>query len=230
MATYDRTRPPAGGSSPPAASPAASPTTSGRCRAPRSPPSGRGRGSPPRRSPRSTAARAHASYEDLVADPDVDVVYIASPHSLHLEHARLAFAAGKHVLCEKPLTLNLAEAEEMVGAARDAGLFLMEAMWMACHPVDPGGASTASREGRYGEARQVHASIGFVVPPDAIRPDARPRARRGRAAGHGDLPADLRPPGARPGRRAGRDRRRQRRRRRRRRGDRRPARRRRSRR
>src|SRR5215207_7393777 len=47
-------------------------------------------------------ARAHGSYEDLVADPGVDVVYIATPHALHLENARLAFAAGKHVLCEKP--------------------------------------------------------------------------------------------------------------------------------
>src|SRR5262245_60075255 len=58
--------------------------------------------------------RAHASYEALATDPDVDVVYVASPHSMHLEHARLALDAGKHVLCEKPLTLNLAEAEEMV--------------------------------------------------------------------------------------------------------------------
>src|SRR4051794_41403570 len=52
--------------------------------------------------------RPHASYDALVADPDVDVVYVASPHSLHLEHARLALAAGKAVLCEKPLTLNRA--------------------------------------------------------------------------------------------------------------------------
>ena len=71
----------------------------------------------------------------LVADPDVDVVYVASPHALHLEHARLALEAGKHVLCEKPLTLTVAEAEEMVALARERGLFLMEAMWMACHPV-----------------------------------------------------------------------------------------------
>src|SRR6478752_7443399 len=50
--------------------------------------------------------RAHGSYEALAADPDVDVVYVASPHAFHHEHARLAFDAGKHVLCEKPLTLN----------------------------------------------------------------------------------------------------------------------------
>ena len=52
------------------------------------------------------ATRAHGSYEELVADPEVDVVYVASPHALHLEHARLAFEAGKHVLCEKPLTID----------------------------------------------------------------------------------------------------------------------------
>ena len=72
-----------------------------------------------RRGARRRRRRAHASYEALVADPDVDVVYVASPHSLHLEHARLAFEAGKHVLCEKPLTLNLAEAEAMVALARE---------------------------------------------------------------------------------------------------------------
>ena len=60
--------------------------------------------------------RAHASYADLVADPDVDVVYVATPHALHLDNARLALEAGKHVLCEKPLTLNTAEAEEMIGS------------------------------------------------------------------------------------------------------------------
>jgi predicted dehydrogenase len=114
----------------------------------------------------ASSVRAHASYDALVADPDVDVVYIASPHSLHLEHARLAFAAGKPVLCEKPLTLNLLEAEAMVAAARDAGVFLMEAMWMACHPVIRA-VVDGIRDGRYGEPRQVHAGIGFVVPPDA---------------------------------------------------------------
>ena len=62
--------------------------------------------------------RAHGSYADLVADPDVDVVYVASPHAVHLEHARLAFAAGKPVLCEKPLTLNRPDAEIAVRGRR----------------------------------------------------------------------------------------------------------------
>ena len=71
----------------------------------------------PRRSPRSSARAAHASYDALVQDPEVDVVYVATPHAFHLDNARMAFDAGKHVLCEKPLTLNLAEAEAMVEAA-----------------------------------------------------------------------------------------------------------------
>ena len=80
-------------------------------------------------------ARAHASYAALVADPDVEVVYVASPHALHLEHARMAIEAGKHVMCEKPLTLTARDAEEMVRLARQHDVFLMEAMWSACHPV-----------------------------------------------------------------------------------------------
>lgn len=106
--------------------------------------------------------RAYGSAQELARDPDVDVVYIASPHSAHLEHARLALDAGKAVLCEKPLTLNSGEAEEMVALARERGLFLMEAMWMACNPVVRA-LRTSLVEGRLGEPRQLHADLGFVV-------------------------------------------------------------------
>ncbi|HYH91413.1 MAG TPA: Gfo/Idh/MocA family oxidoreductase [Solirubrobacteraceae bacterium] len=71
----------------------------------------------------------HDSYEALVADPEVDAVYVGTPHPMHHEDALLALRAGKHVLVEKPFTMNAAEAEELVATARDAGLFLMEAMW-----------------------------------------------------------------------------------------------------
>ncbi len=71
----------------------------------------------------------HEGYEALVADPDVDAVYVASPHSEHRDHALLAIAAGKHVLVEKAFTRNATEAQEVVDAARAAGVFLMEAMW-----------------------------------------------------------------------------------------------------
>lgn len=107
--------------------------------------------------------RAHGSYDALVADPDVDVVYVASPHSHHLEHARLAFAAGKAVLCEKPVSLSRAGGQAIFDAAGD--LFCMEAMWMACHPlvVD---LRRRLQEGEFGTPRQVHADLGFVVPVD----------------------------------------------------------------
>ncbi len=108
--------------------------------------------------------RAHTSYDDLVADPDVDVVYIASPHAVHLEHARLAFAAGKPVLCEKPLALNRRDGEALFDAAGD--LFCMEAMWMACFPLTRE-VQRRLLAGDFGTPKQVHADLGFVVPPNA---------------------------------------------------------------
>lgn len=72
---------------------------------------------------------AYGSYEQLVADPAVQAVYIAAPHSEHRTLALLAIAAGKHVLIEKPIAVSVADAEEIVTAARAAGVFAMEAMW-----------------------------------------------------------------------------------------------------
>jgi predicted dehydrogenase len=72
---------------------------------------------------------AHGSYDALVGDPDVDVVYVATPHSEHRDNALSAIAAGKHVLVEKSFTRNAAEAAEVFEAARSAGVFVMEAMW-----------------------------------------------------------------------------------------------------
>lgn len=106
--------------------------------------------------------RPHGSYEALVADPDVDVIYVASPHAVHLEHARLALEAGKHVLCEKPLTLSMRDTEEMIALAVRHGRFLMEAMWTACHPVVRAVAA-GLRDGRFGTPRHLHAELGFRV-------------------------------------------------------------------
>ncbi|MBM6402592.1 Gfo/Idh/MocA family protein [Phycicoccus sonneratiae] len=75
------------------------------------------------------AGRAHGSYEALVADPEVDVVYVATPHNVHLPHALLAIGAGKHVLVEKPVGLDADEARAIGEAAAAAGVFCMEAMW-----------------------------------------------------------------------------------------------------
>jgi predicted dehydrogenase len=73
--------------------------------------------------------RAHGSYEALVSDPEVDAVYVATPHPMHHANARLALEAGKPVLVEKAFTMNANEAKDLVSLARDRGLFLMEAMW-----------------------------------------------------------------------------------------------------
>jgi predicted dehydrogenase len=69
------------------------------------------------------------SYEELVSDPDVDVVYVSTPHPMHHANTLLALNAGKPVLCEKPFTMNSSEARDVVAIAREKGLFLMEAMW-----------------------------------------------------------------------------------------------------
>src|SRR5690349_18886365 len=74
-------------------------------------------------------AAAHGSYVELVADPRVDVVYVASPHSAHHEHAKLALDAGKPALVEKAFTQSAAQARDLVTAARSHSTFLLEAMW-----------------------------------------------------------------------------------------------------
>jgi predicted dehydrogenase len=74
-------------------------------------------------------AGRHASYQALVDDPDVEVVYVATPHPMHHAHARLALEHGKAVLVEKPFTMDAPEAADLVATARARGLFLMEAMW-----------------------------------------------------------------------------------------------------
>jgi len=104
--------------------------------------------------------RAHASYEALLADPEVDAVYISTPHPMHAEWAIRAAEAGKHILCEKPLTLNHAEAMVVVEAAHEHGVFLMEAFMYRCHP------QTAKlvellRERAIGDVRVIQATFSF---------------------------------------------------------------------
>ncbi|HEY0463119.1 MAG TPA: Gfo/Idh/MocA family oxidoreductase, partial [Polyangiaceae bacterium] len=79
-------------------------------------------------------SRAHGSYQALLADPEVEVVYVATPHPFHAQWAIAAARAKKHVLCEKPLGMNHAEVSAIVRAARDNDVFLMEAFMYRCHP------------------------------------------------------------------------------------------------
>lgn len=74
-------------------------------------------------------SRAYGSYEELVQDPDVDAIYVATPHPFHKDNVLACLRAGKAVLCEKPFTINSEELEEIIQVARDRKLFLMEAMW-----------------------------------------------------------------------------------------------------
>lgn len=108
---------------------------------------------------------AHASYEELVADPDVDIVYIATPHPMHAANALLALEAGKHVLVEKAFTLNAAEAVAVRDAAAQRGLLAMEAMWTRYLPH-----MVRIRElvesGALGEIRAVTADHTQLLPSD----------------------------------------------------------------
>jgi len=112
-------------------------------------------------------AAAYGSYEELLADDGVDAVYVASPHALHKEQVTAALEAGKHVLCEKPITLRAADAEELFALAGRRDRLLMEGMWTACHPVILA-VQQGLRDGDFGRPRQLHADMGFVVdlPPD----------------------------------------------------------------
>ncbi|UCE68872.1 MAG: Gfo/Idh/MocA family oxidoreductase [Flavobacteriaceae bacterium] len=80
------------------------------------------------------AEQAYGSYAALFADPEVEVVYIASPHSFHREHTLAALQAGKHVLCEKPMGINSREVKQVLDLAGKKGLFLMEALWSRFNP------------------------------------------------------------------------------------------------
>jgi predicted dehydrogenase len=103
---------------------------------------------------------AYGSYEELVAADDVDLIYVGTPHPLHVENVRLALNAGKGVLCEKPFTMNRAEAEELVALAREKKLFLMEAMWTRFMPA-LAEVRRIIESGEIGPVHQVNAELGF---------------------------------------------------------------------
>ena len=79
--------------------------------------------------------KSYGSYEDLVRDPDIDIIYVATPHNFHLQHSLLCLENGKAVLCEKPITVNAFQSRKLVQAAKEHQLFLMEALWMRFLPA-----------------------------------------------------------------------------------------------
>ena len=107
-------------------------------------------------------ARAYGSYGELLADKAVDVIYVATPTHLHRDHALACVAAGKHVVCEKPFALSVAEAREVFDAARAGGVFVMEALWTRFQP-----AVRLIREvidsGEIGEVRFAEGAFGLAI-------------------------------------------------------------------
>jgi predicted dehydrogenase len=112
-------------------------------------------------------AHRHGSYERLVTDPDVDVVYVATPHPMHHANTRLALAAGKPVLVEKAFTINADEARDLVDTARSKNLFLMEAMWTRFLP-DIVEIRRLVSDGRLGDIVTVTADHGQWFPKDPL--------------------------------------------------------------
>lgn len=106
-------------------------------------------------------ARSYGSYAELVADPDVDVVYVASVHSDHFESTRLCLEAGKSVLIEKPITVSEPRAKILIAWARERGLFLMEALWTRTNPLIRQAVDLVAA-GEIGQIKHISATFGFA--------------------------------------------------------------------
>ena len=113
------------------------------------------------------AAKSYGSYEELVKDGNVDVVYVATPHPFHMENSLLAINAGKHVLCEKPITMGAAELKKLIAAAKKKNVFLMEGMWTRFFPAMAKLRKLLAEE-KIGKIMTVEADFGvkFDVGPE----------------------------------------------------------------
>ena len=113
--------------------------------------------------------RSHGSYDELLADDDVEAVYIPLPNHLHAEWTKRAAAAGKHVLCEKPLGLSVAEVADMIEACRAAGVLLMEAFMYRLHPLWQRTYELVA-DGTIGELQAIQGRFMYYnLDPDNIR-------------------------------------------------------------
>lgn len=110
-------------------------------------------------------ARSADSLSSLLSDGGVDVVYVATPHPLHEQQALACIEMGKHVLCEKPLTLDYASSERVIAAARERQVFLLEGYMYRCHPLLQALLERLKR-GDIGQLRHIKADFGFRVPRD----------------------------------------------------------------
>ena len=106
--------------------------------------------------------RYYESYEALVKDQDVEAVYVATPNTLHYENCRLCLEHGKHVLCEKPFTINEKQAQELYSMARDRHLFIMEGLWIWFLPLYAR-LHSIIQQGTIGEIKHISCQYGFVA-------------------------------------------------------------------
>ena len=104
--------------------------------------------------------KKYGSYEELACDPEIDVVYVSTPHNLHYENCLMLINEGKAVLCEKPFTINAGQAAEVITLAREKKSFVLEAMWTRFLPAFVK-VREILREGLLGEIRMLNASFGF---------------------------------------------------------------------
>ena len=102
------------------------------------------------------------SYEAMVADPQVEAVYISTPNNMHYENCKMCLNAGKHVLCEKPFTTSVAQAEELYRLAEEKGLFIMEAFWIRFLPQLQHMMGLIA-QGVIGEVRHARCEYGFIA-------------------------------------------------------------------
>lgn len=112
--------------------------------------------------------KAYQGYQAMFDDPDIDVVYIATPHNIHYQNVYDALMAGKSVLCEKPITISSEESRKLSALAQDKGLFLMEAMWTYFLPAIIK-AKQWVESGRIGKVKHIKADFGYPLPFDSER-------------------------------------------------------------
>jgi predicted dehydrogenase len=113
--------------------------------------------------------RSYDSYDKLILDPEVDIIYVATPHPFHFENTMQCLHGGKAVLCEKPLAMNLRQAKEMIDTARKNNVFLMEGMWSRFFPATHK-ALEVLNAGSIGELKFLEADFGFAAP---VNPEGR---------------------------------------------------------
>ncbi|WVW79033.1 hypothetical protein I302_100996 [Kwoniella bestiolae CBS 10118] len=114
--------------------------------------------------------KAHGSYDGVYNDPNVDAIYVGTPHNLHYKNTKDALLAGKHVLCEKPFTIDIEELEDLVAIAREKKLFLMEAVWTRFHPIAYA-VEEVLKSGKLGKPKRFAADFSMEYDLDS-KPDS----------------------------------------------------------